>query len=167
MGLFVGVCVLAIILTCTGLWIFHARRLEERARNNISFMESIKLTGMPIISFTSNGKTLNFLLDTGSTYSIINSSELDSSLIARKLDAESTVYGLDGVAKDGGMVEILLSYKDRVFSVQFMSIDMLDTFAKMKSHFGVTLHGILGVDFFDKYKYVLDFNSMVAYTMKK
>ena len=37
----------------------------------------------------------------------------------------------------------------------------------MKKEYGVTIHGLLGTGFFQKYKYVLDFNEMVAYSLKK
>jgi hypothetical protein len=45
----------------------------------------------------------------------------------------------------------------------FIVRDMADAFNEVKSNSGVTIHGILGSDFFQKYKYVINFNELVAY----
>ena len=58
-----------------------------------------------------------------------------------------------------------IRYKGKDYSEEFQSIDMSIPFSNLKSDFGVNLHGILSSTFFQKYKYVLNFDELVAYSM--
>ena len=40
---------------------------------------------------------------------------------------------------------------------------MKEAFGNIKKETGVTIHGILGSDFFTRYKYVLDFDKLIFY----
>ena len=129
---------------------------------NISFLETLKLTGFPVITFENNGIIINMILDTGSSVSIIDSTLLES-LKYQPLEADTHIFGLAGTTKDGQYANVPLTYKNRTYSIDMAVINMSDTFNKMKEHFGLSIHGILGTDFFSKYKYILDFDKMVAY----
>jgi hypothetical protein len=48
-----------------------------------------------------------------------------------------------------------------------MSADISQTLIALKEEYGVTVHGLLGTGFFTKYKYILDFNEMIAYSKSK
>ena len=48
------------------------RKKIDPAIGKISFRESMDLVQLPIVTFMNNGKKLNFLLDTGASYSSIN-----------------------------------------------------------------------------------------------
>lgn len=128
----------------------------------MSFRESLNLTGFPIISFENNERWVNLLLDTGSNHSIINTNTLRD-LVYTNLNGKSHVFGLNGEDQEGGYIVLPLQFKKKTYEMDCLSINMEPTFRKMKEQFGVTVHGILGTDFFEKYKYVLDFNEMVAY----
>ena len=54
------------------------REIVVKNRSKISFMESMNLTDLPVITFTNNDTKLNFLLDTGSDSSYINNSILNN-----------------------------------------------------------------------------------------
>ena len=45
-----------------------------------------------------------------------------------------------------------------------MISDLDKPFNNIKKESGVTIHGILGNNFFKKYKYVLDFDKLIAYS---
>lgn len=139
------------------------KRHKYLEHKNMSFMESLKLTGFPIISFENNKRFINLLLDTGSNNSIINTNTLKD-LIYENLEGNSQVFGLNGEDQKGGYVSLPLGYKGKTYYMECLSINMEPTFTKMKQQFGVTIHGILGTDFFERYKYVLDFNEMIAYS---
>ena len=49
---------------------------------------------------------------------------------------------------------------------EFIIRDMSGPFGIIKKQRGFTVNGILGSNFFNKYKYMLDFNEMIAYTAK-
>ena len=129
----------------------------------ISFQQAFDLTEMPIITLYQGEKKFNFLLDTGSNNSIIDSNILDQ--IERKIINErSSLFGMEGNVKEVSMCKIVLSYKDKEYEYKYLIQDMKAPFDNIKNSTGVTLHGIIGSNFFNEYKYILDFNSLVAYS---
>lgn len=151
-----------LVLAVSGLLIWQDRRIQM-LNKNISFLETLKLTGFPVITFENNGVVINMILDTGSSASIIDATLL-SNLKHEVLEADTHIFGLSGTTKDGTYAKVPLTYKSKTYTINMAVIDMSDTFSKMKEHFGLSIHGILGTDFFSKYKYVLDFDKMVAYS---
>lgn len=143
---------------------FHEYTLVHK--NSMSFMESLNLTGMPIVSFSCNGKILNFLLDTGCNDSIINISVIKN-IECEKLNKTTLTYGINGEDIKCEFYNIHLIYKDIEFVSPFISADLTEAFKKIKNDYGVQLHGFLGSKFFKKYKYVIDFNKFIAYSKAK
>lgn len=139
---------------------------QELAKKNMSFIESINLTGLPIITFHNNGHPVNMVLDTGSNVCIINKNML-TDLKYEVGEEHVGVIGLNGEAEAGDTVILPLAYKDWEFDFECWATDLSETVSSMKKEYGVTIHGLLGTGFFQKYKYVLDFNEMVAYSLKK
>lgn len=135
---------------------------QELAKKNMSFIESINLTGLPIITFHNNGHPVNMVLDTGSNVCIINSNIL-SDLKYESGEKHTGVIGLNGESEAGNTVFLPLTYKDWEFDFECWATDIGDMVSTMKKEYGVTIHGLLGTGFFQKYKYVIDFSSMVAY----
>lgn len=130
----------------------------------ISFRESMDLVDLPVITFTVGDRKLNFLLDTGANYCIIDSNILDS-IEHKTLEIDGTVYGIGGQEIEIGYVNIALKYKGVNYSDDFQVLDLSSTFGMLKEDKGVTLHGVLGNSFFQKYKYVIDFDELVAYSV--
>lgn len=138
---------------------------KESPEEAISFQQGFDLTGLPIITLTQGDTKLNFLLDTGSTSCII---EVD---VARNLKCEPLekydyLTGAEGVTKVVQHCKIPLSYKDKDCTYKFLVNDLKTVFERIKQQHGVTLHGIIGSNFFNEYKYVLDFDEMIAYSKK-
>lgn len=163
--------VLFALLAIAVLWVIlkEAQREHERqmlAKKNMSFIESINLTGLPIITFHNNGHAVNMVLDTGSNVCIINKSML-TDLKYEVGEQHVGVIGLNGEAEGGDTVVLSLTYKDWEFDFECWATDLSEMVSSMKKEYGVTVHGLLGTGFFQKYKYVLDFNEMVAYSLKK
>lgn len=138
--------------------------MEVRNRNNskISFKESMDLTELPVATFNCNRKKLNFLLDTGSNLSYINSSVLPL-LDHEIIDGESSVIGFEGNEVSTGSCRITVTYKRKRFEEEFNIADLDASFKVIKQESGVQLHGILGSRFFEKYKYIIDFKNLIAY----
>lgn len=124
------------------------------------------MVGFPIITFTQNNKKFHFLFDTGSNHNIIDSSVL------KYLDYETVegtgekyvVSGLEGSEQEVPTCNITLYYKDQAYPFMYLSKDLKDTFDLFKKDFGIRLSGIVGTEFFAKYKYVIDFKDFVAYS---
>ena len=135
--------------------------------DGIASNECLFKKGSKIKNFTfNNGSKLNFLLDTGANTSVINHSALDS-ISYKKEDGTGTLFGMEGNKIEVCYVTIPLEYKDKVYEDCFQVVDMSQSFNQIKSESGVTLHGVLGSMFFQKYQYVLDFKSLIAYSKKQ
>ena len=139
----------------------------RRRKDIMSLKESLDLTGIPIVTFTQENVKYNFLLDTGSDISYINSKIVDNSAIK----FEATDYKLAGFISAGGLsssdikiINIPFEYKRTSFKESFAVLDLTESFAQIKEENGVTLHGILGNTFFTKYGYILDFKELKFYT---
>jgi hypothetical protein len=136
--------------------------IDSNNKFSISFKESMDLTKLPIITFENNGLKFNFLLDTGADFSVINESCL-STINHIKTSETGKVHGFEGNYVDTTYVNIPLEYNDNLFTDFFQVVDLSKAFGNVKAEYGVTLHGILGNSFFQKYKYILDFNKLKAY----
>lgn len=162
---FIIICV-AIILVIANL--FYTNKCLNKKHNLefMSFMESINLTELPVVTFTVKDKKLNFILDTGCTISIINK-KLVSTLDVKHLSATSSVFGMEGNLIECGTCLINLEYKGNQYCDQFQILDLDDSFNKIKQESGVNIHGIIGTRFFQKYESIIDFSEFKAYFKKQ
>lgn len=131
----------------------------------MSFLESINLTELPIVTFNVGSSKLNFLLDTGCNVSIINESVLKH-IEYNKLSSTSAVFGLEGVITQCALCRINLTYKNNNYIEDFQILDIDRTIANIKKESGVNVHGMLGTAFFKRYKSILDFSEFKAYFKK-
>lgn len=147
---------------CLIYCIYELYRYINKQSKSVSFKESLQLTGLPIITLNSNGKTINFLLDTGSKFNVINSSELQH-IEHRMLEDNHYAHGIDGNMKQCMCCDMNLTYGNLKFNQTFDIMELDKAFNIIKNSSGVTIQGILGNDFFIKYKYILDFNNLKFY----
>lgn len=155
------IIIIITLLLSTGIAIYLATRSPKYDR--ISFKESLDLTDLPIITFMVGDKKCNFMLDTGANFSIINASVLDD-ILHTKTNEVGKIFGLEGKDQEVHYVTLNLSYKNTEYTEKMQAVAMDAAFNSVKQESGVTLHGILGNAFFQKYKYILDFNELVAYS---
>jgi len=139
------------------------RKIFCRHPEAIPFKQGFDLTELPICTFQQGDRKLNFLLDTGSNDSIIDSSVLGQ-IESEKMEYEGTLFGLDGKKQSVTKCRIVLAYKEQHYEYEYIIQDMSAPFAQIKQDTGVTLHGILGSKFFHKFRYVLDFAELIAYS---
>lgn len=162
-----NIIVIVLIIVILGITFYDCyKHHKENKFETISFRESFDLTEMPIVSFQNNGKTLNFLLDTGSTISHIDKSVIDS-LEFIKLKKKAIVTGLEGITAQNKSVRMNIEYKGKPYGETFSVSDLSGPFNQIKKESGVNLHGILGTSFFNTYKYVVDFKEFIAYSKMK
>lgn len=144
---------------------FIANTIDDmRKKNNskISFKEAMDLVELPVVTFYNGDKKLNFLLDTGSNVSYINSSIIPL-LDHEKTDKEMNTIGIEGNKVSNQFCKMSVTYKNQVFEEEFSIADLDEAFSVVKQESGVQIHGILGSKFFERYKYVLDFKKLIAY----
>lgn len=139
---------------------------KQNKRVNMSFKEAMDLVELPVVTFLNGDKKLNFLLDTGSNISQINSSVLPFLDYKKVEEKNMDVIGIEGNKVNTEFCEMTITYKGQEFVNEFCIHDLDDAFAIVREESGVQIHGILGSLFFQKYKYVFDFASLIAYTKK-
>lgn len=130
----------------------------------MSFQQSFDLTGLPIVTLQQGENKFNFLLDTGANNNIIDKRVLKDIEYTLNKDMKSNLSGLEGTKNVVDICNISFSYKDKEFPFFYLINDMEVIFNDIKQTTGVTLHGILGSSFFNKYKYVIDFKELIAYS---
>lgn len=132
----------------------------------ISFRESLALAELPVITFYQGQTKINLILDTGANKSIINKKCIKN-LKYEKTERVACITGISGGIEDNPIINMPFCYKDVEYNDFFQVTDISNTINTIKQTTGVTIHGILGNDFMQKYKYVLDFDKMVAYSKKR
>ena len=132
--------------------------------NKMSFRETMDLCDLPIVTFINNGNKFNFLLDTGASKSVINTEVLQS-MSYKEANISGNVYGLDGKKYETSYVNVLLNYRGKEYEEEFQVLDMSAPFGNLKNDFGINVHGILASSFFENYRYILDYNELVAYSV--
>lgn len=128
----------------------------------IPFKESLDLTGLPVVTFDNMGTKLRLLIDTGSEHALMDTSYLEMCQIKEVKSSATTIITGSG-ALDAPMVAVIpISYKELDFEGEFLVCDLKDQF---KEAFGdkIEVHGILGSDFFRKYKYKIDYSDLAVY----
>jgi hypothetical protein len=129
----------------------------------MSFQNSMDLAELPVVTFRQGDKKINFLLDTGSNNCVIDSNILKS-IDHKMLDVETNILGLEGNAQKTGVCTIKMSYKDKEYEYPYVIQDMSAAFDSIKKDTGVTVNGMLGSKFFNEFKYVIDFDELIAYS---
>ena len=71
---------------------------------------------------------------------------------------------MEGTLQKVSFVDICIQRDNIIYNEEFQVVDMTSSFNNIKNDYGVNLHGILSSTFFEKYKYVLDFDKLIAYS---
>lgn len=131
-----------------------------------SLKEIMTDVGIPIVTLKNGEKEFNFILDTGSDISHIDSNVKDSLSDTEEVEGDNpTVITANGsVEGNNNWIRVPLNYKKQSFVEDFMPLDLHDSFEVLREDTGIQLHGILGGTFLRKYRYVLDYVDLVAYT---
>lgn len=158
------IAIIIIIVLAFSLLLVKGGKEEDFS---ISFMETFNLTEMPIVTFLAGNTKINFLLDTGSSQSYI--AQTASNLVTGK----EMICNIDVISAQGTedltckVIDTTLTYKNKEFEVRlFVNKSLNISFSDLKDKKGITLHGILGSDFLDKYSYIIDFKKYLAYPKK-
>lgn len=162
---FIGVICIVLVI---GFVVNIIMDVRKNSTYKISFRESLDLIELPIITLKNNNIKLNFLLDTGATLSVIDSNFLNSTKDLKYVEKKEkgTIYGMEGDIKEVGFINMDIQYKDNTYNEDFQTLDMSGAFGNLKEETGVKVVGILSSSFFSKYRYVLDYDEMVAYSKR-
>lgn len=144
--------------------------MEKRStpQDSISIKKYMK-GDLPVITLTNNGVALNFLIDTGSNISHICPSA--AALIEHEHLGSNDNIKIAGLgALNQGVTFCTAKFKDtssKEYKIQLsISAELEETSKYIKENTGIEVHGLLGTDFLQNYKYVIDFKSLEVYARK-
>ncbi len=157
--------ILAVIFTVAilinGIEDYHKSKIVS-----IPFKESMDLLSVPVVTFVNNKIKLHLLLDTGSDSSYIRKEILEHLNVKRVDMTAAPIVTAGGESTSEGVATFDISYKDQQFENDFEVADMTQLWDTATQATGITIHGILGSQFFAKYKYQIDFKNLIAYSQQ-
>lgn len=133
--------------------------------DKLKFRNNFANHRLPIISLTFDGFKYNFLIDTGADVNLLN----ESSFKAINSNGEISTVVNNNISTAGGNVETTMTtlnfkYGNNKFREDFVVINVDEAFNNVLMDNGIRLDGVLGIKFFDKHKWSLDFDNMVIWT---
>lgn len=146
-------------------WIYFHRTSIVRIKKDqvFEFKSSFDLTGLPIITFYQGNTKHNFLIDSGSNMTYINK---DSFIDVQMTNDKDVFMDVSGTDISCQYANVKLYRKDAEYETKAAVADLSTAFAELKSIYGVSLTGIIGCDFMNKYSYCIDFKELVVYVRK-
>lgn len=164
-SILIGVAIVAIIINRIKDYSKIKKEFRKLA-STVSFKQGFDLTGLPIITLIVNGTKMNFVLDTGSTSTVIDSNVIKSNNITYDIVKKTNIIGIEGNSTSINIGTFFATYNNKEYKFQACVKDMGSAFTFLKNTKGVEVSGLLGSDFFETYKYIIDFNEMIAYSKK-
>ena len=158
------IIILGFIITI--LCIFYSRYIDiEKPDYVFTFENTMGSYKVPIVSFNHNGKTVNFIIDSGSTHSIINASSLDEFNCYKIDDKQGSVFGIDGNKITTNLVGVTISKDNHDFHevFQVLPVPGID---KLNNTENIKVHGLLGSTFLKRYRFHIDYKRLEAYCKK-
>lgn len=155
--------IFAVIMAVIGI-IYY---INTKYKYNISFKTSMQLTDYPILILKSNDVQLNFLVDTGSSFSQIDSNALEGCCYEiLKNNGFRYSTGAGSAKIEAGVLAINLDLENHNLNTYMAFKDMSDVFKPIKDKNGVNINGILGTDFLNANKFVIDFEKYLIRSKK-
>lgn len=126
--------------------------------SSIKFSADINETGLPFITVTEGVfKGLCFLLDTGSDENILFKSECKC--VKKDLtitNKHSSLMGIEGKENIVSIVRANISFCGIEHHTSFLLVDAPDTVNSMVDKIGLTMAGIIGINFMLANRWVID-----------
>lgn len=126
---------------------------------NLSFQNYGK-TDIPYITIDIQGRPFNFIVDTGCGMSIIASEFLDG-IEFRHSQRQIQLSAITSDAINSNVVTIPINVRGKAVDEDFAVYGESDI-ANFQVHYGITIHGILGNEFFEKTGCQIDYKNHIV-----
>ena len=117
-------------------------------------------TKLPIILVEIEDKYLCFILDTGSTCSLIDSSVLEYFKDIVEPVGDYCISGIEGTKHKVDMITLPFNFEGQVYKPRFCVRPLLDAFKSIEDESGIQVHGLLGTDFLLENQWIVDFRTL-------
>lgn len=119
---------------------------------------------LPIILVEIEGKHLCFILDTGSTCSLIDSSVVEYFKDIVESIGDYCISGIDGTKHKVDVITLPFKFEGQIYKSRFCVKPLLDAFKDIEKESGIQVHGLLGTDFLIENKWIIDFKELKIYS---
>ena len=117
-------------------------------------------TKLPIILVEIEDKYLCFILDTGSTCSLIDSSVVEYFKDIVEPVGDYCISGIEGTKHKVDMITLPFNFEGQVYKPRFCVRPLLDAFKSIEEENGIQVHGLLGTDFLLENQWIVDFRTL-------
>ena len=117
-------------------------------------------TKLPIILVEIEDKYLCFILDTGSTCSLIDSSVVEYFKDIVEPLGDYCISGIEGTKHKVDMITLPFNFEGQVYKPRFCVRPLLDAFKSIEDESGIQVHGLLGTDFLLENQWIVDFRTL-------
>ena len=141
--------------------------IRKKKKTSLTFKDSIHNTGLPIISLKlqipdKTFITYNFIVDTGSTVNVINTSYVKD-LYSEDIKLNTELYGIGGNSGEAKKYRLYFINDNNLYSGEFVSNDLSSSLDYIVEITGYTIHGLVGTNFLEEFKYKIDFSKYQLY----
>lgn len=133
---------------------------------NYSIIYGLNKTKLPIIPVEMEGKNLCFIIDTGSTCSLIDNNVVEYFKDIATPVGDYNISGIDGTKHKVDVVTLPFSFEGQSYSPKFCVKPLLEAFKDIEIENGIQVHGLLGTDFLMENKWIIDFDKLVITTQQ-
>ncbi len=117
-------------------------------------------TKLPIILVEIEDKYLCFILDTGSTCSLIDSSVVEYFKDIVEPVGDYCISGIEGTKHKVDIVALPFNFEGQIYKPKFCVRPLLDAFKSIEEENGIQVHGLLGTDFLLENQWIVDFRTL-------
>lgn len=128
-----------------------------------SLYYGLNSTRLPIILVDVKGEHLCFILDTGSTCSLIDSTVVEYFKDIIEPIGDYCISGIEGTKHKVDMITLPFNFEGQAYKPKFCVKPLLDTFKSIKDESGIQVHGLIGTDFLLENKCIIDFKECCIY----
>lgn len=125
--------------------------------NKYSIFYGLEHTRLPLILVEVKDKHLSFILDTGSTCSLIDCNVAEYFKDIVKPIGEYCISGIEGTKHKVDIITLPFTFEGQVYKPKFCVKSLLDTFKGIEDESGIQVHGLLGTDFLLENQWIIDF----------
>ena len=125
-----------------------------------SLSHGLQLTNLPLIVVKIANKNLCFILDTGSTCSLIDSNVVEYFKDIAESIGDYYISGIDGSRHKVDVIILPFNFEGYTYKPKLCVQPLSDAFKEIEEDSGIQVHGLLGTDFLIENKWIIDFNKI-------
>lgn len=125
-----------------------------------SIINGLNKVQLPIIHVKIENKYLCFILDTGSTCSLIDSTVVEYFKDIVEPVGDYCISGIEGTKHKVDIVTLPFNFEGQIYKPKFCVKPLFDAFKSIEDESGIQVQGLLGTDFLLENQWIVDFRTL-------